>query len=250
MSPLERTLYDLLARANADPFYTTIPLFVLRPRYEDDGTVKDSASFEAIQTRINQASSCLQLKAGKGGAAVTFLMPTGDTDKPNISGPQMKFTYTARVQEHPVLNWGARGTQISAEEIALHTLQLFHLCMLNGRNCLAADPQTLTPAEKDGLLVYDVRLLQQGGLTPPGKCALPIIAPRIGTGATEITITCATAGAAIYYTTDGSYPFAENDEATLYNAPFALGAAAPCTLRVAAQKAGLQQSDVAEGYYT
>src|SRR4051812_17184178 len=117
MSPLERTLYDLAARAAADPFYATISLFVLRPRYENDGTVKALASFEGIQTSINQALNCLVLKAGKGGASVTFLMPTGDTDKPNISGPQMKFVYTARVQEHPILNWGSKGTLLSAEEI-------------------------------------------------------------------------------------------------------------------------------------
>ncbi len=34
------------------------------------------------------------------------------------------------------------------------------------------------------------------------------------------TITCSTAGASIYYTTDGSFPWSGNPNATLYTAPF------------------------------
>jgi hypothetical protein len=242
MSPLEQTLYDLRDRAAADPFYADIPLFVMRPRVAEE-------SFAIIQTRVDEAINCLRLKAGKGGAAVTFLMPQGDTDKPNVSGPQMRFTYTARVQEHPILNFGPKGTRKSAEEIALHTLQLFHLCMLNGANCLAADPATLTPsAEFAPKLTYDVRFFAQGNLRPPAKVALPLISPRSGAAPQEVTLTCATDGAALWYTLDGSYPSSANPEAEEYDEPFTVSTAA--TLRVAAEKTDLQQSDVAQAAYT
>lgn len=248
MSPLERTLYDLKARAEADPFYVNISLFVLRPRYTAAGAVADTASFASIQTSINNALQCLVKKGGKGGAAVTFLMPMGDTDKPNISGPQMKFIYTARVQEHPIINWGPEGVRLSAEEIALHTLQLFHLSSLNGANSLAADASTLTAGEKDGFITYDVRLFQQGNLPAPAKVALPIISPSSGAVPQSVAITCGTAGAAIYYTLDGSYPSSANPAAELYSAPIAVAAAA--TLRAAAEKSGQQQSNVAQAYFT
>lgn len=243
MSVLEQMLDDLAARAAADPYYADIALNILRPRAQ--------LSAAAIQTKIDQALAGLVRKGGKCGAAVTFLMPIGDTEKPNVSGPQLRFVYTVRVQEIIEINMGPSGTGKSAEEIALHTLQLFHLCMLNGGNCLYADPSTLTPSlEFDPKLTYDVRLRAQGGLPRVDKCALPIIAPGSGDGSTEITLTCATPGAAIYYTTDGSYPYAGNDEAQLYSAPFALGAFAPCTLRAAAELAGYQQSDVNQAVFT
>lgn len=248
MSPLERQLFDLRARAAADPYYDDIGLFILRPRREEDGSAGEADSFATIQTRIDEAINCLRLKAGKGGAAVTFLMPTGDTEKPNVSGPQLKLVYTARVQEHPILNFGPKGTKKSAEEIALHTLQLFHLCMLNGSNCLAADGETLTPSERDGKLTYDVRLFAQGNLPAVAKVALPIIAPRSGAAPQSVAITCATAGAVIHYTTDGSYPSSRNLRASLYSAPVAIAAA--CTLRAAAEKSGLQQSDVAQAVFS
>jgi len=229
MSPLERQLLDLQARLEADPYFVDIPVFVLRPRAQEGAA--------QIQTRIDQALSGLTKKGGKTGAAVTLLMPTGDTDKPNVPGPQLRFVYTARVQEIIAVNFGPQGTQKSAEEIALAVLQLCHLCQLNGANVLFADPATLTPSlDADPKLTYDVRLAAQGGLPKPAKVALPIISVSAGTA----TVTCGTAGAAIYTTTDDSYPSPLNPAASLYTAPFVPG---PCTVRATAFLAPLQQSD-------
>ncbi len=230
MSPLERQLLDLQARLEADPYFADIPVFILRPRAQEGAA--------QIQTRIDQALTGLVKKAGKAGAAVTLLMPTGDTDKPNVPGPQLRFTYTARVQEIIAINFGPQGTQKSAEEIALAVLQLCHLCQFNGANVLYADPATLTPSlDADPKLTYDVRFLAQGGLPKPLKVALPIITV-VGDTA---TVACATAGAAIYTTTDDSYPSPLNPAASLYAAPLVPG---PCTVRACAFLAGYQQSDV------
>lgn len=249
MDQLNRTLLDLHARANADPFYDEISLFVRRPRYNADGTAKDDASFAVIDERINAALSCLVLKAGKGGAAVTFLMPFGNTTKPNLGGPQMEFVYGVTIQEHPILNFGPKGTLKSAEEIALYTAQLFHLCMLNGRNCLYVDGETLTPVDrKDGLVTYELRFKQQGNLREQQRVALPAVAPRGGAVPQTVTLTCGTSEAEIWYTTDGSYPSSANAAATQYSAPIDLAEA--CTLRVAAEKDGLMQSDVAQEIFS
>lgn len=249
MNILNRTLLDLHARADADPYFADVPLFVVRPRLEADGTAKDNASFATIQTKIDEAIGCTLLKADRGGVAVQFLMPVGDTEKPNVEGPQMRFVYTIRVQENPVLNFGPRGTKKTAEEIALKILQLFHLSMLNGGNCLAADAATLTPSDQFApKITYDVRLIQQGNLGRPSKVARPQLSATSGAVPQTITVNCATGGARLFYTTDGSYPSSVNLTATPYTAPIALTAA--CTLRVAAEADDQQQSDVAQGIFT
>jgi len=241
MTTLERQLLDMQARLEADAYFIDVPIFVLRPRAQEGAA--------QIQTRIDQALSGLVQKAGKCGAAVTLLMPTGDTDKPNIPGPALRFTYTARVQEIIGVNMGPNGTQKSAEEIAVAVLQCFHHASLNGRHVLTASADTLTPSlEADPKLTYDVRFSAQGNLAKPTKCAQPIISPSSGAVPQTVTLTCATATAAIYYTTDGSYPSPLNSTATRYTAPISVTVA--CTLRTAAHLAAYQQSDIAEATFT
>jgi hypothetical protein len=248
MTDLERQLYDLQARADADPFFDKIGLFVLRPRYNADGTLKDNASFAAIQSRVDAIAGGLVQKNGGSGLTVTFLMPSGRNDKPNVDGPQTKIIYSVRVSERIEINMGPRGTGVSAEEVCIHLAQLFHLTMLNGRNCLFVDPNYLQPVNDrdDPNLTYLVHFLCETNFPRVSKVATPIVAPNSGAAPQSVTLTCATAGAAIYYTTDGSYPSSKNG--TLYGAPIDIEAA--CILRAAAEKAGMQQSSVQQGYFT
>ena len=62
---------------------------------------------------------------------------------------------------------------------------------------------------------------------------------------TEVTITCATEGAKIYYTTDGSDPTASSTEYTT-----AIGVTAAVTLKAIAVKSGMNNSSVASVSYT
>ena len=241
MSPLERQLLDMQARLQADAYFVDIAVFILRPRAEEGAA--------AIQTKIDQALAGLTRTGGKTGAAVTLLMPMGDTDKPNVPGPQLRFTFTARVQEIIAINMGPQGTHKSAEEIARAVLQLFHLASLNGANVLTAASETLTPnLEADPKLTYDVRFTAQGGLGSPTKCARPSISPAGGSLPATVTLACVTSGAQLYWTNDGSYPAPQNPTAMRYTGPFALTSA--CTLRVTALAAGLQQSDCAQAIFS
>ncbi len=249
MSPLERMMLDMLGRADADPYFDDIGLFILRPRYSESGQSDDQQSFAVIQTRIDQLIAGESRKSGHYGAAVTFLMPEGDTTKPNPSGPQMEFVFTARIQEMPIINFGPNGTRKSAEEIALYIVQLFHLAMFNGGNSLYADVATLTPStDYAPKVTYDVRFRMQGNLRAPVKCAMAIITPNSGASPQTVTLTSATGGAAIYYTIDGSYPSSRGKTAQLYSGPITVAFA--CTLRAAAELAGSQQSSVSQGIYT
>lgn len=80
------------------------------------------------------------------------------------------------------------------------------------------------------------------------QVATPVAAPTaaaIVEGST-VTLTCATAGASIYYTTDGTTPDATD---TLYSAPVSMGAL-PTTLKAIGIKAGTTSSAVMSEAYT
>ena len=64
-------------------------------------------------------------------------------------------------------------------------------------------------------------------------------------GGTEVTITCATEGAKIYYTTDGTEPTAESTEYTE-----AISITKAVTLKAIAVKDGMNDSAVASASYT
>ena len=85
------------------------------------------------------------------------------------------------------------------------------------------------------------------GTAEPEKVAAPVIAPSGGTftDSQTVTITCATEGASIYYTTDGSTPSVSN---TLYNAPITL--TETTTLKAIAAKDGMAESTVATATFT
>ncbi len=76
----------------------------------------------------------------------------------------------------------------------------------------------------------------------------PVITPEGGqiTADTEISISCATEGASIYYTVDGTTPSEENG--TLYTEPFTISE--DCTVKAIAVMAGLTDSEVAEAEFT
>lgn len=83
--------------------------------------------------------------------------------------------------------------------------------------------------------------------TAPTKVATPTFNPVQGTYSSAITvsISCATAGATIRYTLDGSTPTASS---TVYNGSMAVGASK--TIKAIAMKSGLTNSDVGSATYT
>ena len=86
-----------------------------------------------------------------------------------------------------------------------------------------------------------------GGEEEVKQVVAPVIEPNGGqvTADTEITITCATEDAKIYYTIDGAEPTEAN---TLYTRPFKLTSAA--TVKAIAAADGLETSDVVTAEFT
>lgn len=73
------------------------------------------------------------------------------------------------------------------------------------------------------------------------KVVAPVISPAGTLPSVTVTLTCATSGAAIYYTLDGSHPWSGNTSAALYSTPFTLTEAK--TVRAIAYKSGSLASD-------
>ena len=92
---------------------------------------------------------------------------------------------------------------------------------------------------------YRVKVLADDGTTL-GTVATPVFTPPAGSynAAQNVTITCATEGASIYYSTDGSEPSASS---SLYGSAIAL--TTDTTLKAIALKADWDASPVAEAVY-
>lgn len=86
-----------------------------------------------------------------------------------------------------------------------------------------------------------VRQEEAPAMTAPESVAAPVVDPNGGsfTDAQTVTITCATEGASIYYTTDGSDP---TTESTLYTGAFELTESA--TVKAIAVKNGCLNSEI------
>ncbi len=82
--------------------------------------------------------------------------------------------------------------------------------------------------------------------TLPSQCGTPVFTPAAGTYTSDqtVTITCATNGAEIHYTTDGAEPTAADAE---YSAPISVSR--NMTIKAIAVKAGTDNSDVATSEY-
>ena len=78
-------------------------------------------------------------------------------------------------------------------------------------------------------------------------CAMPVFNPAGGTyyEAQEVTVTCGTADATVYYTTDGTDPTANS---TVYSGPITV--AESMTLKAIAMKEGYENSAIATAEYT
>lgn len=79
------------------------------------------------------------------------------------------------------------------------------------------------------------------------KVAAPVFEPGQGaySSTVEVEITCATPGATVFYTTDGSMP---NGSSSVYTTPITISATT--TFKAVATKSGLESSDLAAAVYT
>ena len=106
---------------------------------------------------------------------------------------------------------------------------------------------TVTYTEDGVTKTADVTVTVKEKTPPVEKVAAPVISPNGATfiGTQTVTITSATPGAQIYYTTDGSMPSAKSNP---YTMPLTI--ASGCAIKAIAIKAGMEDSTVTTAYFT
>jgi hypothetical protein len=196
-----------------------------------------------------------RVELAQGGGAGSALGAFAGEAWEDRAGPQLLAHLEVEVWENRTLNRpGAMEPLPSAEALALEALAALHRFRpgAGSGGCWLAARKALEPLEtrKSGLAGYLVRLETQFGL-PVREAAERPDAAVVGTelGPWEVTLSCATAEAQVYFTADGSFPQAENAAAVLYAGPAVLALGEGQTglrLRAAAYMEGLRPSDVLE----
>jgi hypothetical protein len=228
MNPqIEQIQPDIFDKLAGEPYFATISLFQVRK--------------ERFQSEINDALSSATFDPGQAGklpgATIEVLMPMIKTNLVNAPGPVVTLEQRLTVKENPTVNLAAGGVNLTAEQIAVEILQTLHQFYLGGIcQALYPAPQAIIPnATFPGVVAYDVVLQATFNLTPPARTGCPLPPTE-----NSLTLTFAPPasdpGAAIYTTTDGSFPGPGNPSAVSYSAPFAV--AGGTVIRWAAYAAG------------
>ena len=227
MSLLASIQQQCADRLQSDPLFANVPVLTER--------IKD------IQSEIARALGPMNEQGGKTGLVAILLTPTANVNFENVFGPFFDEVHiVVRVLENvPVNQDTSTGTNVAAADAAEKICSLLHHFQPDSANGpITAHKPSIALGNDPSYLSYDCHFKTSGGLaTVPPQAATPVIAESSGT----ITLTCATAGAAIFYTLDGSNPMPRNG--TLYTAPFTPGAG--LTLNVRAFLAGYLTSNTA-----
>lgn len=183
-------------------------------------------------------------KNGKFGLCVVINTPEAKTNAQNAPGPIEDFTIAIQVIENKATNRASTtGTGIRADDLYETIKRTLHLYCPDTQHDLIVirgEQDDGLPTHLRGFIIEvqsKAHVLQQ---LP--KVALPVIT----VADPMMTITCATSGAAIYWTHDGSFPSAANATAALYAGSVDVGALdAGTIIRAAAYLAPLRGSNCA-----
>lgn len=178
----------------------------------------------------------------KQGLGIVILQAEIDSAERNQPGPPVRAVLSIQVIESVIINRGTSGTGIKASKAALRVLNTLHHQRLGNRQ-LYAEKKPVEPLPMpDGLVSYTVTLYAEanGGTTTGRVRQLEFSLDEDG----KLVIESATAGAAIYYTDDGTFPGASNATAILYSGPITI--TEDFTLRACAFLSPLLPSDISE----
>ena len=229
---------ELLARAKADEYLGAVCIV--------DERVGD------ITKSINEALGLVTAVSGKLGACIILQQPIASNAYNEIPGGLLQLDINFLVLEDVTLNSDATaGTLKTALALARRLVRVFqHFSPVGVGQPLVTKTPCITPTEPpQGDLAYNVGFTTiEADSDAFLKVAPPVISPNTGAAPQTVTITCATSGAAIWYTLDGSAPWSGNPTALLYTAPVNVLAAGK--LRAAAFKNGSIGSDIPRGIYT
>jgi hypothetical protein len=242
---------DLKARIQAHDYFLDINVIV-----RDDG---DPADAEAMALGFMTPTG--PEGAQKQGACVIIEQPEYVDQMAGVKDGPMRMNWTMLAVEHRLFNKDTAngGTGKRALAIARRLRRIVRGYHSGGltqyfsfdRISRVANAVYYDEAKEESTSLVVWRLEfhgNEGDHESVLKVAPVIISPREGDAPQTVTLTCATSGAAIYYTLDGTYPWSGNEEAEEYTAPIEIPTAA--LLRACAFKDDYTASDVAAANFT
>lgn len=227
---------ELVELLEADPYFADIPIFTQRKKN--------------IENEIALALGTITEKAaGKIGLCIVVVMPLAEMSYPNLPGYFDKVPQVLRVLENVTLNTIGK----KAEDVAVHIVATIHGRFLYSESLNAGDPATVVVDKKaitigdepdKNLLSYDVVAWTQAKVSYTPDLVAPPSITIVSAGAQmEIRdISCATAGATIYQTINGTRPKPGNTLALVLPYQLPLGT----KVLARAYKAGLRASEIVE----
>jgi hypothetical protein len=155
---------------------------------------------------------------GKVGSGILINLPAADPTDDDIGGAQMTANLALDILNMdnvalPLSN----GSGLTAEEIVVSVWLILHQWLNQAIGSGNWFVSGFDPIEdQKGAYGYRLILTVRFAADEPAKCAN--VTSGVASG--YCTLNCATAGATIYYTLDGSFPGPGNAAALVYAAPF------------------------------
>lgn len=229
---LETLQADIVAILRATP--TIIDVNVLP---EDDGD---------MNAKIARGLGTLKSCTGKTGCMAVVMLPEPTQAEPNLPGPPLTVRCQVQVIEQTLVNRNpSTGACMRSSVGAMHVLHALHHHGLATHSLYPPPQNPIEPVPvKAGYLSHMVTLLARyKGLQGPGKPGAVTGQMVDIEGVSALELTCGTPDAAIYYSTDGSYP--SPNQGTLYADPIE-NLAAGTVVRAAAYVEGLMPGPLTE----
>lgn len=206
---------------------------------------RDEAAGDALIDDVIKKSLGGQLpKNGRFGLCVAISFPTAVTTAQDAPGPIENFSLFIQVIEHTGNNKAAQtGTGIRSDDLYEDIKRMLHLHCHDGVHDLI-----VTRGEQDEEMPRPMRgfIIELESKAHVLEEMKKVSTPQVGVNDPMMSITCATDGAAIYWTHDGSFPSPANPTAQAYTAPVDVGELPGGTLiRAAAYLEGRRGSDCA-----
>lgn len=198
---LDRLPFILAARLATDSFFCDIPIIVA---VEGD-----------IQAQLKKKQAVITEKSGRHGVAVVINQIEADDEYPGLPGGPLKlYPSFQAIEDVMANNREGSGTRKSARRVCrriISNLKIFGQFggVVQAMKVRAPGIEAITFKDQpDTVVVEQVNFeCQEFSGEKLLYCLPPVLAPVVGSNPPQVTITSATVGAQVWYTTDGSYPY-------------------------------------------
>lgn len=226
-SAITQIQQDVFTKLKVESYFANINVVLLREKL--------------FESEVQLAAVWQTVTNGKSGLGIIVGMPVVGVEDSDAPGPELLAKLPVIVLEEPNINSSGDGVGIVSEDVAIQVLKKLHQFALAQNLTIYARGDCMTPnRDYEGIRGYNLQfeLRYEEGVNPK------VASPAWAVGGGSLTLTNGTAGAAIYYTTDGSFPW-NGGTGTLYAAPINIsGLASGTVIRWAAWLANYDGSDV------